>query len=332
MTTETNMSVATTEEGHWPKFTAEMIEGDCPRLLRDLGKRITAHLERAHKAEGKAEQHRIAAAQHLAQARDLCDAGGFTAFHEKFYPDLGRSRTYELLAIATGKSSIEHTRASTRERVARHRAKKTESVTEGDVTDSTTPIAAPATDESVADDPQGSAKARMALYAAASGQDAGETEPASAPDAPTAPEIAPAPDAPTALPVPVSGVSTASDPDHVDADATSSVSTPEPAPETESASAPEPAPNAPKSKKKPSLIESWESSQEDRDAIRDLVLEDYFPLADGRNILSRIRGAKRDVVIRDFLDALGVDGVQATASPNSRRICAPSCRSSRTPG
>jgi hypothetical protein len=45
------------------------------------------------------------------------------------------------------------------------------------------------------------------------------------------------------------------------------------------------------------------------------VLEDYFALADGRNFLSRIRGAKRDVVIRDFLDALGVDGVLQAMSP-----------------
>ena len=117
--TDTNVPAVVAEQ----KFTAKMVEGDCPALLRNLGKQITAHLERARKAEEKADQHRIAAAQYLTQARDLCDADGFDAFHEKFCPDLGRSRTYELLAIATGKNSIENVRASTRERVARHRAK-----------------------------------------------------------------------------------------------------------------------------------------------------------------------------------------------------------------
>ena len=124
-------------EDYPPKFTAEIVEGACPVLLRDLGKQITAHLERAQKYAEKAEQHRIAAAQLLVQAKGLCDVGGFTAFHEKLCPDLGRSRTYELLAIATDKKSIEDTRASTRERVARHRAKKTESVTSPAVTNCT---------------------------------------------------------------------------------------------------------------------------------------------------------------------------------------------------
>jgi hypothetical protein len=83
----------------------------------------------------------------------------------------------------------------------------------------------------------------------------------------------------------------------------------EPAPANVPAAAP------PKTKTKPSLVESWESSPEDRAAIRDLVLEDYFALADGRNFLSRIHGVKRDVVIRDLLDALGVDGMLQAMSP-----------------
>jgi hypothetical protein len=76
-----------------------------------------------------------------------------------------------------------------------------------------------------------------------------------------------------------------------------------------------------KSKAEPSLVESWrESSPEDRDAIRDLVLGDYFATADGRNILSRIRGTKRDVVIRDLLDALTVDGMLKTASRDFKQL------------
>ena len=80
-----------------------------------------------------------------------------------------------------------------------------------------------------------------------------------------------------------------------------------------------PALAASKSKTKPSLLESWEASPEDRATIRDLVLDDYFALADGRNICTRIRGTKRDVVIRDFLDALGVDGMREVMSPEFRK-------------
>ena len=95
---------------------------------------------------------------------------------------------------------------------------------------------------------------------------------------------------------------------------------PAPTPTNESVDATPPSPVEParaasKSKPKPSLLESWESSPEERAAIRDPVLEDYFALADGRSVLSRIHGAKRDVVILDFLDGLGVDGMLKAASP-----------------
>jgi hypothetical protein len=139
-----------------PKFTAAEIEGDqCPRFLQNLGKQITAHLEQARKAETKVEQHYTAVLQLLEKAKQECDAGGFAAFQEKFCPDLGRSRAYELAAIATGRKSIEDLRASSRERQVRCRARKAESVT---VTDSTsiTPSA----------DPAATAAARKAQYAA----------------------------------------------------------------------------------------------------------------------------------------------------------------------
>jgi hypothetical protein len=112
------------------KFTAALVESDrCPKLLQTLQKQIAAHLDKADKYEEKAEQHRTSAGQLFAQVQELCDEGGFAAFHEKFFPDLGRSRTYELLAIGTGRKSIDEIRASTRERVARYRANKALSVT-----------------------------------------------------------------------------------------------------------------------------------------------------------------------------------------------------------
>jgi hypothetical protein len=57
-------------------------------------------------------------------AKEACEPDGFDAFQERFFPKLARSRTYELLQIATGKKSIEEARASNRARVAKHRAGK----------------------------------------------------------------------------------------------------------------------------------------------------------------------------------------------------------------
>jgi hypothetical protein len=116
------------------KYQASDVEGEnWPKSLRDLGNKIAAHLERAHKSEQKAEQHRVSAGQLLEQVMRLCDADAFNLFQKKFCPDLGRSRAYELKTIATGKNSPEEVRAATRKRVAKHRRVK--SVT-GHVTDS----------------------------------------------------------------------------------------------------------------------------------------------------------------------------------------------------
>jgi len=123
------------------KVTAAEVEKNCPAELQDLAKRIAAHLEKARKCKQKAEQHNISAGQHLAQAQKLCDEGGFKAFHEKLCPNLGKSRAHELLQIATNKKSIEEIKDSTRERVAKHRAKRAaSSVT---VTDKAEPAAEP---------------------------------------------------------------------------------------------------------------------------------------------------------------------------------------------
>jgi hypothetical protein len=138
------------------KITAAQIKESFPAELEDLGELIAVHLEKSRKYDDKADQHRATAGRYLAQAKDLCDEGGFEAFREKVCPDLGRSRAYELLAIANNKKSVSELRASTRERVARHRANKTESVT---VTDSKT-------DAATTEDATKSAEERKALYAA----------------------------------------------------------------------------------------------------------------------------------------------------------------------
>src|SRR5271169_5228020 len=64
-------------EPYEPKYTAVQIKQDCPELLLDLGKQITAHLDKARHYHDKAEQHVTAANQLLAQAQEVCDEGGF---------------------------------------------------------------------------------------------------------------------------------------------------------------------------------------------------------------------------------------------------------------
>jgi hypothetical protein len=135
-------NVKSLAEGDPLKYTAALVEQKCPRRLYELGEQIAAHLEKAAKCEEKAEQHYTTAGQLLAQVRELCDEDGFHAVREKFFPDLGRSRAYEILQVAAGKKSIEDIRAGTRERMRRHRASRALSVT---VTDApTTGIGQPA--------------------------------------------------------------------------------------------------------------------------------------------------------------------------------------------
>lgn len=110
-------------------LTAAQVEQNCPVKLQDLGKKVNAHLTKAAQCEDKAEQHRVSAGQLLVEAKKACDDGGFRKFRELFCPQLGQSRVYELLAIATNKKSIEDIKAGTRERVAKHRANKANSVT-----------------------------------------------------------------------------------------------------------------------------------------------------------------------------------------------------------
>jgi hypothetical protein len=122
------------------RITAEQVDQNCPGQLQRLAKLISVHLEKADKYEEKRDQNRTTAGQYLAEAEKACDEGGFTAFREKFLPDLGRTRAYELLQIAKGTKSEEEIKAGNRERVARHRANKAASVT---VTDTAEAAATP---------------------------------------------------------------------------------------------------------------------------------------------------------------------------------------------
>jgi len=105
-------------------ITAAQIGESCPAKLTELGQRIAAHLDKAERCDQKANDHRIAAGQLLAQAKEICDEGGFTAFRERFCPHLGKTRAHELAAIATGKKTIEQSRAENAARNRKHRANR----------------------------------------------------------------------------------------------------------------------------------------------------------------------------------------------------------------
>jgi hypothetical protein len=61
----------------------------------------------------------------LVEARELCKAAGenFKAFQEKFAPQYKRSRLYQVLAIADGRTTVEDVRQGEREKKRRQRAR-----------------------------------------------------------------------------------------------------------------------------------------------------------------------------------------------------------------
>ena len=111
-----------------------------------LGSQIRAHLKtmRNYEAQArkkvdvelrKAQNNFDTITQLLAEAKAKCDAGGFKAFKEKYCPDLGRSRIYELLQIGSGKKTLDQSRAEKRASVAKSRRGQRVSTTNDDVVD-----------------------------------------------------------------------------------------------------------------------------------------------------------------------------------------------------
>jgi hypothetical protein len=108
------------------KITAAQIGEECPACLQEIGEEIAKRFNEAQKHAKLLDDQVIELMKLFAEAEELCDRGGFNAFREKFFPNLRKSRVYEWLAIASNRKSIEETKASTRERVAKHRANKAE--------------------------------------------------------------------------------------------------------------------------------------------------------------------------------------------------------------
>ena len=91
--------------------------------LEQLGAEIVARIEAAKKARDNALDHELAAGLRLIEAREQTGAT-FPEFLQKFCPNLKKSRAYQLIAIAGGKTTVEAERTKTAERVRKHRAAK----------------------------------------------------------------------------------------------------------------------------------------------------------------------------------------------------------------
>ena len=92
--------------------------------LEQLGAEIVARIAAAKKARGKAHDHEIAAGLRLIDAREQTGDETFPDFLQKFCSNLKKSRAYQLIAIAGGKTTVEAERTKTADRVRKHRAAK----------------------------------------------------------------------------------------------------------------------------------------------------------------------------------------------------------------
>ena len=108
-----------------PLTAAQIEKGEnLPPRLHQIGKEVEAKLAKADKYHGKAEDMIASVGQLLAEAKELCDGDGFNVFKAKYCPSLGKSRAYEIFAIATNKTTVEEVRAEGRKRQAKSRANK----------------------------------------------------------------------------------------------------------------------------------------------------------------------------------------------------------------
>ena len=92
-----------------------------PAQVLTLTRRINALVEKGDRAAEKAEQFYKAAGIHIKEIKQRQPEHWETIVRDKC--GLGRSRAYELMAIADGKTTLEKVRADTNERKKAHRAK-----------------------------------------------------------------------------------------------------------------------------------------------------------------------------------------------------------------
>jgi hypothetical protein len=89
--------------------------------LDQLGAEIMARIEAGDKAKTKADNHYLAAGLQLIKAREQAGRS-FDAFLRKHCRGLKRSRAYQLMSIAGGKTTVAAERPKTAERMRKHRA------------------------------------------------------------------------------------------------------------------------------------------------------------------------------------------------------------------
>jgi hypothetical protein len=107
-------TVNTTPNSQIP-FTAAQIEKDCPARLQQIGREIAERLKKAERQEKLAADNAIAVDRLLAQAKRLCDDGGFKKFRELFCPRLA----YVLSLVAFSESAREFVRVTSDKRAGR---------------------------------------------------------------------------------------------------------------------------------------------------------------------------------------------------------------------
>lgn len=107
-----------------PLTAAQIAKGkNLPPRLVTIGKEVEAKVSKFRTYEAKASDMAISIRQLLTEAATYCDKSGFNTFRKKFCPSLGRSRAYELLAIASGKKSADDTKAVKAARQAKYVAR-----------------------------------------------------------------------------------------------------------------------------------------------------------------------------------------------------------------
>ena len=97
---------------------------------------IKAHIIKGDKAKDKAEQHYIAAGQHLKTLK-ASHGGSWAEWEEllKTKIGIGKSRASELMRIADGRKTVEQVRADTAERTAKTRALQSSPLRSGENAD-----------------------------------------------------------------------------------------------------------------------------------------------------------------------------------------------------
>jgi hypothetical protein len=121
------------------KFTAAQIASDCPFRLQQIGREIAERLNKARKQNELADNHLIAVNELIAEAKELCDRGGFKKFRELFCPHLGQSQSYVLHAIGAGKKTLTEHRTEERERKQKTRANQRAAANSGTVPEKSEP-------------------------------------------------------------------------------------------------------------------------------------------------------------------------------------------------